>query len=555
MKDELGRSGEIPEVFPFPVAVFGPRSLRWSNTAFDRLVRTREGTAPKTVGQLFGKKGAESARVIAQLFEVKGTAAVTATLQDADGVSCTMEVFASSAGTREERTVWLALVDVSDREQERVRLAADAARYAALLGGAAWAAALVRGGRFERVSPGLAALLGSESPDQTEGRSALAVLRGEDKHTFTDMLRRVGAGDVPSAGARMTLHRTDDSTVAVEVDTVRVDPGPEPAVAVHFTPVAERASAEAESERHLRNFRIHQRIMEQAQRTLEVQPILESTLDVALKSMGYTEGAWFLHDRSDGALKLACSAGFPEHLAQKLSALDAREGFGGFFARTLEPMAITPGDWPPHLPFRAAFESDGVALAALVPAGSDARLHALMVLLARPRTARTVSDPELLGLVAHTVGRALGNAFRHEAAEAERVSVTTMVEEQRDVLYRCSPAGAVEYMSPAAERVLGYRPHEFMTSPDLWRTIIHPDDRSMATQRITNREAPGDAWTMTYRMLPRGKASYRMVRESFRYRRAPDGTVLAIVGSISGLDDAEAPQASTEGRDAPGEAP
>ncbi len=69
-----------------------------------------------------------------------------------------------------------------------------------------------------------------------------------------------------------------------------------------------------------------------------------------------------------------------------------------------------------------------------------------------------------------------------------------------------SDGGRLAYMSPQIRGILGYKPEEFIGDPELWPSLIHPDDRSMAIA------AYKDHWT-TGRPL---RAEYRMV--------AADGT-------------------------------
>ena len=52
------------------------------------------------------------------------------------------------------------------------------------------------------------------------------------------------------------------------------------------------------------------------------------------------------------------------------------------------------------------------------------------------------------------------------------------------------------YISPQTEAILGYRPDEWYADPDLWRSIVHPDDRErLETTESTDPNAstlPGD---------------------------------------------------------------
>ncbi len=64
-----------------------------------------------------------------------------------------------------------------------------------------------------------------------------------------------------------------------------------------------------------------------------------------------------------------------------------------------------------------------------------------------------------------------------------------------------SDGGRLAYMSPQIRGILGYKPEEFIGDPELWPSLIHPDDRGMAIA------AYKDHWT-TGRPL---RAEYRMV--------------------------------------------
>lgn len=57
--------------------------------------------------------------------------------------------------------------------------------------------------------------------------------------------------------------------------------------------------------------------------------------------------------------------------------------------------------------------------------------------------------------------------------------VRLLVENARDLVYRFrfDPEPAFEYVSPAARAMTGYEPQEFYEDPDLFLSIVHPDDR------------------------------------------------------------------------------
>jgi PAS domain S-box-containing protein len=64
-------------------------------------------------------------------------------------------------------------------------------------------------------------------------------------------------------------------------------------------------------------------------------------------------------------------------------------------------------------------------------------------------------------------------------------------------------AGGTTHIGPDVERILGYRPAEFLHDPDLWAARIHPDDlgRVFGTWRRTSEV--GSRYNLVYRMIAR----------------------------------------------------
>jgi PAS domain S-box-containing protein len=69
---------------------------------------------------------------------------------------------------------------------------------------------------------------------------------------------------------------------------------------------------------------------------------------------------------------------------------------------------------------------------------------------------------------------------RRDAADGERLA--TLVGESTDVVAVVGTDGRIEYVSPAAERILGYEPADLLGEPSL--AYVHPDDRERAVERF-----------------------------------------------------------------------
>jgi PAS domain S-box-containing protein len=98
------------------------------------------------------------------------------------------------------------------------------------------------------------------------------------------------------------------------------------------------------------------------------------------------------------------------------------------------------------------------------------------------------------GLRLDVTGRKEAEAQLTEAEERYRALI-----EQSPAIVYIDPveAGPTIYMSPQVEAILGYAPSEWYADPELWSTVVHPDDRG--TMRVVTTD---DVRTSsTYRMI------------------------------------------------------
>lgn len=75
--------------------------------------------------------------------------------------------------------------------------------------------------------------------------------------------------------------------------------------------------------------------------------------------------------------------------------------------------------------------------------------------------------------------------------------------------------GRLAYMSPQIQGILGYRPEEFMSDPELWPSLIHPDDRATALTAYAEHWTTGRPLRTEYRMIARDGAEVWVRDEAF----------------------------------------
>ena len=88
---------------------------------------------------------------------------------------------------------------------------------------------------------------------------------------------------------------------------------------------------------------------------------------------------------------------------------------------------------------------------------------------------------------------------RLAAAEAR---FRTLVEQIPAITYiEDRETGAITYIIPQIERVMGYTPEEWIADPELWEECLHPDDRDRVV--AGNEADTGDTWRIDYRAIAR----------------------------------------------------
>ena len=93
-----------------------------------------------------------------------------------------------------------------------------------------------------------------------------------------------------------------------------------------------------------------------------------------------------------------------------------------------------------------------------------------------------------------------GRDDRHHPAASEAEAELAEAEARYRALVEQIPAiayidpideGPTVYISPQTEAILGYAPDEWYADPDLWRAIVHPDDRArLEAERGERRRTP-----------------------------------------------------------------
>ncbi len=101
-------------------------------------------------------------------------------------------------------------------------------------------------------------------------------------------------------------------------------------------------------------------------------------------------------------------------------------------------------------------------------------------------------------------------ADKQRRLEAREATLQGLVAAIPDVLFSLDPETlAPTYVSPVVEAILHYSPEDLVNDPDLWRSMVHPEDLEPILETFRRAIADGGPAWMEGRLRPRDEPDYR----------------------------------------------
>ncbi|GBC86531.1 Sensor histidine kinase TmoS [bacterium HR12] len=177
--------------------------------------------------------------------------------------------------------------------------------------------------------------------------------------------------------------------------------------------------------------------------------------------------------------------------------------------------------------------------------GLASRLHLLEELIgAAHRRLGAAEDEVVFGLLLATAGLAafatrrwLFERREQRARWDAETRYRALIEHMPAVLYTRGPTtragpGAVRYVSPQVERILGFTREEWRADPRLWRRRIHQEDRDRVIEAAHRAEGAGEPLAAEYRFLRKDGSEIWVRDEAVVVERDRRGRPVLIQGFL-----------------------
>jgi len=451
----------------------------------------------------------------------------------------TYRVRASVAIHNDERHVTLILQDVHTYVGSIRTLVESEARSRVLVETRAAAIALVRQSRFVYVNKGFLELFGYMLREDLVGKDVITVVAGREKKAITERLERPVTADLPFERFEYTGVRKDGSRVYVQVLEEAIELEGDPTLLWYHVDISHLRTAQQDIVRDRKQNEILDHILEALHKTVDRGELVTESLHAALRWFSYEGGCLLSVNNARTGFSLEHHENLSDRLRGALQEQSMTEGLTGYIVKTMEPVRFTIDEYPPYLPYKALFESEGVKRIVCLPLAGTAGVVGIMLLLSQRSVEHEDTHAEFLSTVARHLGFALDKAVQHHATKLRADGHQVALESVSDVVYELSPNGTYRYCSPVIERLTGYKVREVTATADAWRAMVHPDDRSLLSQRISRQAGGDDEFALEYRILPKGKAAYRWVRDAVRFRRDSNGGIEAVHGILTDITPAK----------------
>ena len=540
-RDQVEESVKRFQISPVAQGVFAGRKLVEANHAFRELFAAMlSQNASPTLQQLFGRDLAAVARSLAQVGEVNGPAErviAGVSLSSPDGSSKIVDLAASRLHIGDRNNVLISVFDATEREN-RIR---DLERRSSSLRSVSdidiAPMLVVRQGKILWSNRGCSSLFGVAAVEDVIGSSIADFLVPRDRRSVPG---RLGAEALESGDAdsfEFSIAVSDGKPLRLEAVVQRILFEEEPAGIAVLRNVTGKLTSTQELREKLDEQSRIDKILAGGRAETDPASCIRALFSTSLKYLGLDAGIGYQIRLNDDTVHVVSSEGIPETAFATLGSQSVLEGISGYVARTQVPLHLQLESYPPHLPYRILFESAGFRTIIYLPLAYRGVLHGILLLCSKKSIDPSDLNPVFLLRLSVEAGEVVDSAARFAGLSETEQKERLLLESLPGIAYEIGNDGSFVMLTGNVRDLLGHERDEFLKNPDLWRQCVHSDDRPTYASRIGNQGSAKQGGDALYRMLPKGKAEPRIVRDIYRYFFDDEGRMTAIRGVVTDVTE------------------
>jgi diguanylate cyclase (GGDEF)-like protein/PAS domain S-box-containing protein len=328
-------------------------------------------------------------------------------------------------------------------------------------------------GRFVQVNRSLCEMLGY-SEEELLGATFREITHPEDLDTSVDHAQRLREGEIDSFQTEKRYLHADGHVVwgSLSASAVRDSDGHLLYYIAQIQDITERREAEEEKSRRVRHAALRADVSAALAGGGPLPSILQRSTEAMVRHLDAAFArVWTLNEEGN-VLELQASAGIYTHLDGAHSRVPVGSFKIGLIAQEGEPHLSNDVVSDPRVGDREWARGEGMVAFAGHPLIVEDRVVGVMAMFARhPLGEGTI---EALDTVADIIAQGIERKRTEEALYRSEERFRSLVQNASDVILIMEPKGTVRYISPAVERVLGYKPEEVIGKDNF--TPVHPDD-------------------------------------------------------------------------------
>ncbi len=448
-----------------------------------------------------------------------------------DGSSLVCLVRAARIELQGKDCTEFSFLDISERKKAEMHLTSSIDRYRAIVDSAGEAAAFFLDGKFYYPNAAFVNLFGIDNLPHEHGVDINTVLPQTDIAVFTEAVKKQEVSR-KSSFAQFEVSGIAKGSKTIDLSLVVYPRSVGGHSLVYFHDQTAAKVREREVQRQQQDLDLLKEIIATSTGTLDLQKLLRIGVDKLLEVLHWEMGAVFLTNQKKKEFELALHHHFPERMAATLSSLPLDEGLGGFATKTQEPHLLKVDHYPSYLPYKSLFKEYHIKGVCLLPLIAREKIVGLMLTCSKKDASVDDQSMELLTALSRQLGNALENALTYQRVKHEEEQYQSLVEASPDVMYTALPNGSFIFISPQVTQLSGYSPKDFYRNATLWLSLIHADDKKIVLGRTTNLEDAKGTIVSEYRLIPKGKAAPRWVRDELSLKRDEQGAIKAMTGIV-----------------------